>query len=88
MPIHYAIALALFMLVAGTGLSWSYFREHLALVEQQLDDNEADLRDLADDRDTWQARAIDAEKNLELLLKEGDRDPLAAPIQVIAGGAL
>lgn len=82
---EHAIALALLALIAGVGFSWAYFREHIVEVEAQLDDSEAERRRLAKALDKMKVRARDAETSLELVLGEGDRDPLTAPVAVIRG---
>lgn len=86
MPGEYAIAIALLALVVGMGLSWAYFREHIVQVEAQLEDSEEACEQLTEDLDQMTVRALDAEQSLELVLGEGDRDPLTAPVQVIRGG--
>lgn len=83
---EHAIALALLALVAGIGFSWAYFREHIVEVEALLEDSETARDELAEDLDQMRMRALDAEANLELVLGEGDRDPLTAPVAVIRGG--
>lgn len=86
MAAEYAIALALVALIAGMGFSWSYFREHIIEAETQLEDSELARGQLEEDVDYWKSRALDAESNLELVIGEGDRDPLTAPVAVIRGG--
>lgn len=88
MPAETAIALALFALVLGVGLSWWHFREDLHRLETQLEDAEAEIDRLLEDKRDLEFRALDAEANLELVLAEGEQSPLTAPLQVIRGGGL
>ena len=88
MPAETAVALAIFALLLGMGISWWHFREDIQRLLWQLDDAEAATATAMKTSDSWQARALAAEANLELVLREGDRSPLTAPLQVIRGGAL
>lgn len=88
MPTETAVALAIFALLLGMGIAWWHFREDLERLVFQLEDAEDATAAAVKTSDSWQARALAAEANLELVLGEGDRSPLTAPLQVIRGGAL
>jgi hypothetical protein len=77
------IALALFALLLGMGISWSHFREALQRLEWQLDDAESTIAVANGAAAGWRSRALDAEKSLELVLAEGEQSPLTAPLQVV-----
>lgn len=84
--IDHAAALILIALILGIGISWAYFRDHVRHLEAQGDADAAEIERLTEDLDQATARALDAEASLELVLGEGDRDPLTAPVAVIRGG--
>lgn len=86
MPAETAVGLAIIALVLGMGISWWHFREDLQRLLWQLDDAEDATAAAVKTSESWQARALAAEANLELVLGEGKRSPLTAPLQVIRGG--
>lgn len=83
---HLAIALMLLFLLAGVGFSSWHFGEDLKSQAHEISDLEADLFDMTEDRDQWKAQALADQQSLELVLAEGESNPLTAPVQVVRGG--
>ncbi len=85
MPLHLALGLALLAVVAGGGGAWLVFASDLKRQTDEIDDLYARLDDTGRERDINLRRALDAEKNLELVVADAERHPLSAPVQMIRG---